>query len=340
MMAKMRVVQISRRNGPLEMVEREIPQPRAGTVRIKVEACGICHTDTAIVAGLLPGIQYPRVPGHEVAGVIDALGPGVAGWSTGQRVGVGYNGGYDGTCEPCRRGDFVACTTAQITGATFDGGYADYMIAPTSALALLPAELSPTDAAPLMCAGVTTFNGLRRSGARPGDVVAVLGIGGLGHLAVQYAAKMGMQTIALGRGRDKEPFARKLGASRYIDSKTEDTVAELGKLGGAKVIAATATSAKAISAVIPGLAWSGKLLILGVPIEPLEVSAFTLFSGRRSIEGVNSGTSIDSQDTAAFSVQANVRPMNEVFPFDQAVKAYERMASGDARFRVVLDMKR
>jgi D-arabinose 1-dehydrogenase-like Zn-dependent alcohol dehydrogenase len=338
-MAKMRAVQVSRRNGPLEMVEREIPQPRAGTVRIKVEACGICHTDVAVVAGLLPGIQYPRVPGHEVAGVIDALGPGVAGWSVGQRVGVGYHGGYDGTCEPCRRGQFFACTSGQITGATFDGGYAEYMIAPTSAVARLPAELTPIEAAPLMCAGVTTFNGLRRSGARPGEIVAVLGIGGLGHLAVQYAAKMGTRTIAIGRGADKGSFARKLGAARYIDGTAEDTVAELGKLGGAKVIAATATSAKAISAVIPGLAFYGKLLVLGVPSEPLEVPAFSLIAARRSIVGVYSGTSIDSEDTAAFSVQANVRSISEIFPFSEAVKAYERMMSGDARFRVVLDMK-
>jgi D-arabinose 1-dehydrogenase-like Zn-dependent alcohol dehydrogenase len=339
-MAKMRAVQVSRRNGPLEMVEREIPAPPPGTVRIKVEACGICHSDAVIIGGMIPGIQYPRVPGHEVAGVIDALGGGVIGWSAGQRVGVGWHGGYDGTCEPCRRGDFFGCTTSQVTGATFDGGYADYMIAPTTALALLPAELSATDVAPLMCAGVTTFNALRRSGARPGDVVAILGIGGLGHLAVQFAAKMGMQTIALARGKDRETLAKKLGATRYLDSNTVDTVAELGKLGGAKVIVATATSAKAMSDAIPGLALNGKLLLVGVPGEPLEVPAFPLIGGRRSIEGVYSGTSIDSQDTVAFSVQANVRSMNEVFPFDQAVKAYERMASGDARFRVVLDMKR
>jgi D-arabinose 1-dehydrogenase-like Zn-dependent alcohol dehydrogenase len=339
-MAKMRAVQVSRRNGPLEMVEREIPQPPAGTIRIKVEACGICHTDSVVVAGLLPGIQYPRVPGHEVAGVADALGVGVTGWKVGQRVGVGYNGGYDGTCEPCRRGEFVACTAAQVTGATFDGGYAEYMIAPTSALALLPSELSATDAGPLMCAGVTTFNGLRQSGARPGDIVAVIGIGGLGHLAIQYAAKMGMRTIALGRGKDKETLARKLGAAHYIDGKTEDTVAELGKLGGAKFIVATTTNAKAMSAVIPGLAFGGKLLMMGVPLEPLDVSALELFAGRRSIVGVNTGTAMDSQETAAFSVEENVRPMTEVFPFDQAAKAYERMISGNARFRVVLDMKR
>jgi D-arabinose 1-dehydrogenase-like Zn-dependent alcohol dehydrogenase len=338
-MAKMRAVQVARRNGPLEMVEREIPQPAAGTVRIKVEACGICHTDSVVVAGLIPGTQYPRVPGHEVAGVVDALGAGVTRWQLGQRVGVGYNGGYDGTCEACRRGDFVACATAQVSGATFDGGYAEYMIAPTSALAQLPSELSATDAGPLMCAGVTTFNGLRRSGARPGDVVAVLGIGGLGHLAIQYAAKMGMRTIALGRGKDKEALALKLGASRYIDGKTEDTIAELGKLGGAKFIVATTTNAKAMSAVVRGLAFDGKLLMLGVPLEPLDVSAFELFAGRRSIVGVNTGTAMDSQETAAYSAEANVRPMTEVFPFDQAAQAYERMMSGNARFRVVLDMK-
>jgi D-arabinose 1-dehydrogenase-like Zn-dependent alcohol dehydrogenase len=336
----MRAIQVSRRNGPLETVEREIPQPPANTVRIKVEACGICHTDAVVVQGLLPGIQYPRVPGHEVAGVVDALGAGVTGWKVGQRVGVGYNGGYDGTCEACRRGDFVACTSAQVTGATFDGGYAEYMIAPTSALARLPSELAATDAGPLMCAGVTTFNGLRSSGARPGDIVAVLGIGGLGHLAIQYAAKMGMRTIALGRGKDKEALARKLGAWRYIDGKTEDTVAELGKLGGARFIVATTTNSRAMSAVIPGLSFAGKLLMMGVPLEPLDVSPFELFAGRRSIVGVNTGTAMDSQDAAEFSVQAGVRPMTEVFPFAEAAKAYERMLSGDARFRVVLDMKR
>ncbi len=339
-MAKMRAVQVSRRNGPLELVEREIPEPRAGTVRVKVEACGICHSDAAVVQGLLPGIEYPRIPGHEVAGVIDAIGPGVVGWSSGQRVGVGWHGGYDGSCAACRRGDFFGCSTAQVTGATFDGGYAEYMIAPTTALARIPSELSATDAAPLMCAGVTTYNALRNSAARGGDVVAILGIGGLGHLAVQFAAKMGFQTVAVARGRDKETLARKLGAARYIDSGAQDTAAELGKLGGAKVIAATVTSGKAMSAAAAGLGLNGTLLVVGAPADPIEVSAFLLIGGRRSIEGAYSGTAIDSEDTLAFSLSAGVRSMNEVFPFDQAAKAYERMMSGDARFRVVLDLRR
>ncbi len=336
----MRAVQVSRRNGPLELVERDIPQPTPGSVRIKVESCGVCHSDSGVVQGVIPGVTYPRIPGHEVVGVIDALGAGVSGWKAGERVGVGWNGGYDGTCDPCRRGDFFGCVTQQVTGATFDGGYAEYMVAPTTALARVPAELAPMDAAPLMCAGVTTYNALRRSGARPGDVVAILGIGGLGHLAVQYAAKMGARTIALARGKDKESLAKKLGAMRYIDSQKEDAVAELGKLGGAKVIASTITNGKAMSALLPGLGLNGKLLVIGVSGDPMEVPAFVLISGRRSIEGVYAGIAIDSEETLAFSVQANVRSMNEVFPFTEAPKAYERMMSGDARFRVVLDMKR
>jgi D-arabinose 1-dehydrogenase-like Zn-dependent alcohol dehydrogenase len=336
----MRVVQVAKRNGPLEMVEREIPQAPPGGVRIKVEACGVCHSDSAVVQGLLPGLQYPRVPGHEVVGVIDAIGSGVVGWRAGDRVGVGWHGGYDGTCDACKRGDFFGCVTQQVTGATFDGGYAEYMIAPPTALARIPDELNSTDAAPLMCAGVTTYNALRRSGARSGEVVAIVGIGGLGHLAVQYAAKMGFKTIALARGKDKESLAKKLGATRYIDSQTEDAVAELGKLGGAKVIAATITNSKAMSALLPGLGLNGKLLVIGVGPDPIEASAFLLIGGRRSIEGVYSGTAIDSQDTVAFSLQTNVRSMNEIFPFSEAPKAYERMMSGDARFRVVLDMKR
>ncbi|MGZ3406623.1 MAG: alcohol dehydrogenase catalytic domain-containing protein [Polyangia bacterium] len=338
-MAKMRAVQVSRREGALELVERDIPEPRPGTVRIKVEACGICHSDAAVIQGMLPGITYPRVPGHEVAGVIDALGSGVVGWSAGQRVGVGWHGGYDGVCEACRRGDFFGCSTAQVTGASFDGGYADYMIAPTSALARIPTELSAIDAAPLLCAGVTTFNALRLSGARPGDLVAVLGLGGLGHLAVQFAAKMGFRTVAIARGKDKEAFAKKLGAVRYIDSQASDTAAELGKMGGARVIAATVTSGQAMSAVVAGLGLNGKLLVIGAG-DAIEVAPYLLISGRRSIDGVYSGTAIDSEDTLAFSVMTNVRSMNEVFPFGQAVKAFERMASGGARFRVVLDMKR
>ena len=306
-------------------------------VRVKVEACGVCHSDSAIVQGAIPGTRFPRVPGHEIVGVIDACGPGVSPWKTGERVGVGYSGGYDGTCEACQRGDFFACASGQVTGATSDGGYAEYVLVHVTALARIPAELTPAEAAPLMCAGLTTFNGLRRSGARAGDLVAVLGIGGLGHLAVQYAAKMGFRTVAIARGKDKEPLAMQLGARHYIDSDAADVAASLRVLGGAKVVAATATSAKAMSATIAGLAVNGKLLVMGVPAEKMEVSPIILFSGRRAIEGVNTGSAIDAADTLAFSVLANVRPMNEVFPFRRAPEAFQRMLSG-ARFRAVLDM--
>jgi D-arabinose 1-dehydrogenase-like Zn-dependent alcohol dehydrogenase len=334
-MPTMRVVQVSRPNGPFEIVERQIPEPGAGSVRIRVEACGICHSDSLTREGGYPGIQYPRVPGHEVAGVIDAVGSGLVGWQPGQRVGVGWNGGYCGHCDPCRRGDFFACVTGQITGITSDGGYAEYMIAPGSAVARMPAELPPVDAAPLMCAGLTTFNALRNSGARPNDVVAVLGLGGLGHLGVQYAAKMGFHTVAIARGKDKEPLARKLGASVYIDSQAQDPAAELLGLGGAKVILATATSGEAMSAVQGGLAVNGTLLIVGAA-PSMQVSPLMLIGGRRSIKGWYSGLSIDSQDTLAFSARSGVRSMNETFPLERASEAYDRMMSGKARFRVVL----
>lgn len=336
-MATMRVVQVSRPDGPFETVERQIPEPGAGSVRVRVQACGICHSDTLTKQGLFPGIQYPRVPGHEVAGVIDAVGPGTTGWEPGQRVGVGWNGGYCGRCDHCRRGDFFACVTGQVTGITYDGGYAEYLIAPANAVALMPAELPPIEAAPLMCAGITTFNALRNSGARPGDMVAVLGLGGLGHLAVQYAAKMGFRTVGIARGKDKEAFARQLGASVYIDSVSQDPAAELTKLGGAKVVLATATSGDAMTAVQGGLAPNGTLLVVGAP-HSLEVSPFVLISGRRSIKGWYSGTSIDSQDTLAFSARTGVRSMNETFPLERASEAYDRMMSGKARFRVVLTM--
>jgi D-arabinose 1-dehydrogenase-like Zn-dependent alcohol dehydrogenase len=338
-MLKMRVVQVTRANGTFEIVEREIPQPAAGLVRVKVEACGICHSDAMTKEGLFPGIQYPRVPGHEIAGVIDAVGAGVAGWAKGQRVGVGWHGGHCGYCDSCRRGDFVTCQVAfQIPGISYDGGYAEYMIAPAGALALIPDGLSPIDAAPLMCAGVTTFNPLRNSGARPGDLVAILGIGGLGHLGIQFAAKMGFKTVALARGKDKEPLAKKLGATSYIDTNNQDATAELVKLGGAKVILATATSGKAMSAVLGGLGVNGKLIILGAAAEPLQVPGIPLLMGRRSIVGWPSGSSIDSQDTLAFSAQSAVRSMNEVFPLERAAGAYEHMMSGKARFRAVLTM--
>jgi D-arabinose 1-dehydrogenase-like Zn-dependent alcohol dehydrogenase len=335
-MSKMCVVQVTQPNGPFELVERAIPEPAAGQVRIKVEACGICHSDSLTKEGTLPGIQYPRVPGHEVAGIVDAVGAGVVGWTEGQRVGVGWHGGYCGHCEPCRRGDFFACEWGQVTGITYDGGYADYVVAHSSALALIPEELSAIEAGPLVCAGVTTFNSLRNSGARPGDVVAVLGLGGLGHLGVQFAAKMGFKTIAIARGSDKEPLARQLGAHGYIDSQSQDVSAELVKLGGAKVVLATVTNAKAMTATLAGLGINGKLLVLGAPNEPLEVSAFPLIVGSRSVAGWYSGTSIDSQDTLSFSTLTGVRAMTEVYPLERAAEAYERMMSGKARFRVVL----
>ncbi len=334
----MRAVQVTRPGGPLEIVERDIPEPGAGWVRIKVQACGICHSDVYTKDGLYPGIQYPRVPGHEVVGVIDAVGPNVPRWKPGQRVGIGWNGGFCGYCDNCRRGDFFTCqTSTDITGVTRDGGYAEYMLAPISALALMPDDLSSVDAAPLMCAGVTTYNCLRNSGARPGDVVAVIGIGGLGHLAVQFAARMGCKTVAIARGKDEEPLARQLGAHYHIDNKTQDPAAELQKLGGAKVILATVTSADAMKAVLGGLGVHGRLMVIGA-VPSLEVNTLQLLRGNQSVTGWYSGTSIDSQDTLAFSVLAGVRPMNEVFPLDRVAEAYDHMLSGKARFRVVLNI--
>jgi D-arabinose 1-dehydrogenase-like Zn-dependent alcohol dehydrogenase len=334
-MAAMRVVQVSHPQGPLEIVERPIPNPPAGWVRIKVLACGICHSDSLTKEGGFPGIQYPRVPGHEVSGVIDTVGAGVAGWEPGQRVGVGWNGGYCGYCDPCRRGEFFACVRGQVTGVTYDGGYGEYLIAPASAVALMPEGLPPVEAAPLMCAGLTTFNALRNSGARPGDVVAVLGLGGLGHLGVQYAAKMGFHTVGIARGKDKEPLARQLGAAVYIDSQAKDPAAELLALGGARVILATATSGEAMSAVQGGLGINGTMLIVGAA-ESMQVSPLSLLMGCRSIKGWYSGTSIDSQDTLAFSLRTGVKSMNEIYPLERVSEAYDRMMSGKARFRVVL----
>jgi D-arabinose 1-dehydrogenase-like Zn-dependent alcohol dehydrogenase len=337
-MPKMRAAQVPRPGGPLEIVEREIPEPGAGFVRIKVQVCGICHSDTVTKDGLFPGIQYPRVPGHEVIGVIDAVGSNVPRWKSGQRVGVGWNGGFCGYCDNCRRGEFFACqTSTEVTGISRDGGYAEYMLAPTSALASVPDDLSSVDAAPLMCAGVTTFNCLRNSGARPGDLVAVVGIGGLGHLAVQYAAKMGCKTVAIARGKDEEPLARQLGAHYYIDNKTQDPAAELQKLGGAKVILATVTSADAMKAVLGGLGVGGTLMIIGA-VPSLEINSLQLLLQNQSVTGWYSGTSIDSQDTLNFSVLSGVHSMNEVFPFERVAEAYDHMLSGKARFRVVLNI--
>jgi D-arabinose 1-dehydrogenase-like Zn-dependent alcohol dehydrogenase len=335
----MRAVQVSRPGGPLELVERPVPQPGRNSVRIKVEACGICHSDVLTKDGLWPGINFPRVPGHEVIGVIDAVGDGVpARWNVGQRVGVGWHAWHCGYCDACRRSNFFACQTGvQVTGIAFDGGYADYMIASATALALVPAELPAKEAAPLMCAGLTTFNALRNSGARPGDLVAVLGIGGLGHLGVQYAAKMGFRTVAIARGKDKEPLARQLGALHYIDSQSQDPAAELTKLGGAAVVLATVTHGPAMSATVGGLAPHGQLMALGAA-DSLATSPLLLIMGRRSIEGWYSGTSIDAQDTLAFSVQSGVRSMNEFYPLERAAEAFDRMMSGKGRFRVVLTM--
>lgn len=334
-MPKMRAVQVPAAGRPFEQVEREIPEPRAGEVRIKVQACGICHGDSPVKEGHWPGITYPRVPGHEVAGIIDAVGAGVQGWTVGQRVGVGWYGGHCGHCESCRRGHFMACRQGLITGISSDGGYADYMVARSQALALVPEELDAVAAAPLLCAGITTYNSLRNSGARAGDLVAILGVGGLGHLGVQYAARLGLKTVAIARGKDKESLARKLGARHYIDSQAQNPAEELRKLGGAKVILATVTNGKAMSATIEGLSVDGKLVIVGAAGDPLEVSALQLLSGR-TITGWPSGTSIDSEDTMFFSAMAGVRSMNEVFPLERAAEAYERMLSGKARFRVVL----
>src|SRR6266545_4501993 len=317
-MAKMRVIQVPRAGGPLELVERDIPEPQPGWVRVKVEACGICHSDSLIKEGLWPGIQYPRVPGHEVIGVVDAVGERVKPWKTGQRVGVGWHGGNCGYCDHCRRGEFFACEVALLTtGISFDGGYAEYMVAPAEALALVPEELSAVDGAPLMCAGVTTFNALRNSGARGGDVVAVLGIGGLGHLGVQFAARMGFKTVAIARGKDKEAFAK--------------------QLGGANVVIATVTHGPAMTAALGGLAPNGVLMVIGAA-GPLSVDPILLISGCRSVKGWYSGTSIDSQDTLNFSALHAVHSMNEVFPLERAAEAYERMMSGKARFRVVLNI--
>ncbi len=333
---KGRAVQVTAANGPFEIVEREFPDPGRGQVRIRVQACGVCHSDSLTKMGYWPGIEYPRVPGHEVAGVIDAVGEDVHPWTKGQRVGVGWHGGHCNYCEACRRGDFILCHNQQVCGISYDGGYADYLIAPANVLALIPDDLKDVDAGPLMCAGITTFNSLRNSGARPGDLVAVLGIGGLGHLGVQFAARAGYHTVAIARGQDKAPLAKQLGAHHYIDSQAQDPVEELMKLGGARVILATVTDAKTMTSVIGGLGDGGTLLIVGAPGEPMEVPVLPLISKRRAIQGWPSGTGMDSEDTLNFSSRSDVRPMIETFPLDKAPEAYDRMMSGKARFRVVL----
>jgi D-arabinose 1-dehydrogenase-like Zn-dependent alcohol dehydrogenase len=335
-MQRMRAVQVKAANGPFELVERDIPTPGARQVRVKVQACGICHSDMFTKLGAFPGIQYPRVPGHEIVGLIDAVGADVPEWKSGARVGVGWHGGHCGHCASCRKGDFITCSDGQIPGITYDGGYAEYLIAPFEALASIPKELSAAEAAPLLCAGITTFNALRHSGASAGDTVAVLGLGGLGHLAVQFAEKMGYHTVAVARGAEKKALALKLGAHHYIDSTTQDVAAELTKLGGARVILATVTDSKSMSEATGGLGIDGKLLIVGASMQPVEVTPLALIAGRRSISGWPSGTASDSEDTLDFSVLSHIRPLIETFPLERAPEAYERMMSGKARFRVVL----
>ncbi len=333
----MRSIQVSNANGPLEIVERDIPEPGARQVRIKVQACGVCQSDSFTKEGLFPGIRNPRVPGHEIAGIIDKVGKDVTHWEPGQRVAVGWHGGHCGHCESCRRGDFATCKYAQVPGISYDGGYADYMIAPFETLGSIPEQLSPTEAAPLMCAGITTFNALRNSGARAGDVVAIFGMGGLGHLGIQFAAKMGFNTVAIGRARDKEEeLMKNLGAKQYIDNRSENAVEELNKLGGAKVILATVPSGKAMTEILGGLAVNGKLVVIGASDEPIQVPSFLMILGCRSLVGWPSGTSIDSQDTLSFSVLSGVRSMNEVIPLERAAEAYDLMMSGKAKFRCVL----
>lgn len=337
-MAKMRAVQVGKAGGDLEMVEREIPEPGPGMVRVKVQACGICHSDSATKEGTFPGIQYPRIPGHEIVGLVDKLGDGAKGWKVGQRVGIGWHGGQCGYCHNCRRGDCFACENENwTTGVSFDGGYADYIVAPANGIAMVPEGLSAVEAAPLMCAGVTTFNCLRNAGARPGDVVAVLGLGGLGHLGVQYAKRMGFRTVAIARGADKAELAKKLGADVYIDSQTQDVAAELQKLGGAKVILATVTNADAMAVAIGGLAIKGSFMIVGA-VPRLEVPSIQLLLRSQAVKGWYSGTAPDSEDTLSFSVLEDIRSVNEVYKFTQFKEAYDRMISGKARFRVVMTM--
>jgi D-arabinose 1-dehydrogenase-like Zn-dependent alcohol dehydrogenase len=337
-MAKMKAAVAPKAGADFELVEREIPAPGPAQVRIRVQACGICHSDYGVKAGLWPGLQYPRVPGHEVAGVIDEVGAGVIRWKKGQRVGVGWYGGHDGTCDQCRRGDFLLCVNAKVTGITHDGGYQEYMIAPQEALACLPDSLDAAEAAPLLCAGITTYNGLRHSGARPGDLVAVQGVGGLGHLGIQFANKFGYRVAAISRGQENEVLATKLGAHIYIDGAAGNPAEALQKLGGARVILATAPAAQAMTALIDGLGANGKMVVVGATWDKIEVSPVQLIGQRKSIQGWPSGTAVDSEDTLRFAELAGVRPMIEKFPLAKANEAYARMMSGKAEFRVVLTM--
>jgi D-arabinose 1-dehydrogenase-like Zn-dependent alcohol dehydrogenase len=333
---KGRFAQVTSKGGPIEVVTREIAEPAAGEARVRVHACGVCHSDSITKEGLFP-ISYPRVPGHEVVGIVDAVGEGVTEWKTGQRVGVGWYGGHCGKCEPCRRGDHVACQNLRIPGVSYDGGYADYLIVPAMTLAAVPDSLSGAEVGPLLCAGITTFNAIRNSGARPPDTVAILGMGGLGHLGVQFASKMGFNTVAIARGAENEEFAHKLGAQHYIDSTKQDVAQTLQKLGGARTIIATVTNADAMSAAIGGLGYAGRFVILGVPGEPLKVNVLPLILAKQAVAGWPSGTSIDSEDTLKFSALTGVKPLIETYPLDKAAEAYDRMMSGKARFRVVLE---
>jgi D-arabinose 1-dehydrogenase-like Zn-dependent alcohol dehydrogenase len=337
-MATMRVAQIPKAGADFEIVEREIPQPGPGQVRIRVQACGVCHSDVLVKEGGWPGLVYPRVPGHEVAGVIDEAGPGVREWAKGQRVGVGWHGGQDGTCLACRRGDFVNCANLKVTGLSYDGGYQEYMIAPVDAVARMPESLEPAEAAPLLCAGITTFNALRHSGALPSDLVAVQGVGGLGHLGIQFAQKFGYRVAAIGLGPETAGLAKKLGASVYIDSIATNAAAELQKLGGARVILATAPSSKAISSLVDGLAKNGRMMVVGASMDPVEVTPVQLIFGNRSVQGWLAGIPTDSEDTLRFAELTGVRPMIERYPLARAGEAYTRMLSGKAEFRAVLTM--
>ena len=330
-----RAFQVTSAGGPFELVQREFPEPGPAHVRIRVQACGVCHSDSITKFGIFP-ITYPRVPGHEIAGVIDAVGPDVPVFKAGQRVGLGWHGGHCNYCQQCRRGDFILCENQQISGISYDGGYADYVIAPANALAVIPDDLADVDAAPLMCAGVTTYNSLRHSGAKAGDLVAILGIGGLGHLGVQFAAKAGYRTVAIARGPDKAALAKELGAHHYIDNAATDFAAELQKLGGAAVILSTLTDAGALEAAVGGLAPNGRLIIVGVPEKPIAVNTLPLIMGNREVRGWASGTGMDSEDTLNFSALTGVRPKIETYPLEKAPEAFDRMMSGKARFRVVI----
>lgn len=334
----MKAVQISKPGGDFEVVERDIPQPGPRQVRIRVQACGVCHSDMIIKEGLLPGIAYPRVPGHEIAGVIDEIGAGVVGWKPAERVGVGWHGGQDGTCPACRRGDFANCASTIVCGISYDGGYQEFMVAPVEALARVPESLDPAEAAPLMCAGITTFNALRHSGAVPSDLVAIQGIGGLGHLGIQFAKQFGYRVAAIGRGAENLALAKRLGADTYIDGAAVDAGAELQKLGGARAIVATAPSGKAMSALIAGLGPNGTLMVVGVSADPIAVPPMLLISGRKRLQGWSAGIPTDSEDTLRFAEMTGIRPMIETYPLVKAAEGYARMMSGNAEFRVVLTM--